>query len=134
MRTRISIAAFFILLTSCMGIDTSHPKEAYNYWAGRKPPRDIIVLNGKYWQSSHFTKEYILYLKIKPGENWWKEFIQLNNLKIDTVTKWTKPSDSPEWFQPTSNCLIYSSADRPNDSRYFIETLSGVCYIYEIQL
>jgi hypothetical protein len=133
MTARISILVTAILLASCMGIDTNQPKEAFNYWAGEKPPRDIIIVNGKYWQSSHWTKEYIVYLKLKPGKQWWKDYVVQNNLQIDSG-QWTSPSDCPDWFKPTQNCLIYKADDEDNGSRYFIDTLTGVCYIYEIRL
>lgn len=122
-----------ILLTSCSETRTDDPTESYRYWAGTKPTNDIEVLNGQYWQSAHWTREYILYLQIKTTDKWWDEFVKQNQLQIDDKD-WTKPSDSPDWFQPTGNIEVYKHADHFNDSRYVRNTATGECYIYEIQL
>ena len=81
---------------------TSDAKETFKYWAGTNPPADIELLNGQYWQSGHWTKEYIMYLKLKPSKTWWDDFVKQNSLTVDT-TKWSKPDDAPNWFEPTKN-------------------------------
>ncbi len=121
------------LMTSCSETKTTDAKEAYKYWSGENPTDDVDLLDGQYWQSPHWTKEYIMYLKLKPSKNWWDEFIKQNSLSVDT-TKWTKPSDSPQWFNPTYNSIQYGQTDFSQGSRYFRDTATGICYIYEIQL
>lgn len=122
------------LLVSCMEKKTTDANDAYKYWAGTNPPSDLQVINGQYWQSSHWTKEYILYLKFKPTDKWWNDFIKENHLPTDT-NKWTKPDDAPNWFQPTDSCVKYGFDDEfDQGSRYFRDTTTGVSYIYEIQL
>jgi hypothetical protein len=32
--------------------------------------KDINMINGKYWQSAHWSKEYELYAEIKSTEDW----------------------------------------------------------------
>lgn len=126
----ILLSIFFI---SCSEVRTSNPIESYRFWAGEDPTDDIEVLNGQYWQSAHWTKEYILYLKIKPTYTWWNEFVKQNHLQVDKE-KWTKPADSPNWFLPGNKFEVYKPSDDFNDSRYFWNNSTGDCYFYEIQL
>ncbi len=122
------------MLTSCVETNTSDPINAYKYWAGTDSPEDLRVLKGQYWQSAHWTKEYILYLELKPTDDWWDEFLKQNCKSVDT-DKWTKPRDAPTWFNPSSNSIRYGGCDDfDQGSRYIRDTLTGVCYIYEIQL
>ncbi|MFT3843884.1 MAG: hypothetical protein QM725_02435 [Lacibacter sp.] len=108
-------------------------QETYKYWTGANAPNDIELLNGQYWQSAHFTKEYIMFLKFKPSKKWWNEFTKQNNLITDT-TKWTNPSETPNWFLPTNKSLQFRQAGFSESSRYFCDTSTGICYIYEMQL
>lgn len=133
MRLLTTIVLFSLLLTSCSETRTDDPIASYKYWAGTEPTGDVEILNGQYWQSAHWTKEYILYLQIKPTDKWWDEFVKQNQLKVDNED-WVKSSDSPEWFQLTDNVEMYKHADDFNDSRYFRDKVTGQCYIYEIQL
>lgn len=117
-----------------MEVNTTDPTDAYKYWAGTKPPDNLKVLNGQYWQSAHWTREYIMYLKLKPTIEWWDEFLKQNYISVDT-DEWTKPSDAPTWFTLSDNSLRYRGGDDfDQGSRYFRDTLTGECYIYEIQL
>ena len=125
---------FLSIFISCTEINTSDPNDIYNYWFEENPPKDLDLLNGQYWQSAHWTKEYIMYLKLKPSKKWWDAFIEQNFLPIDSTT-WTKPTDAPNWFQPSINSIKYGFNDEfDQGSRYFRDTITGVCYIYEIQL
>ncbi len=129
----ITVLLNIFALTSCMEIKTSDVKDTYKYWAGTEAPSNLELLNGQYWQSSHFTKEYIMYLKFKPTKIWWDEFLKLNYIPADK-DEWTKPSDAPNWFQPSERSVRYGIKDDMDlGSRYFRDSLTGVCYIYEIQ-
>jgi hypothetical protein len=116
-----------------MEVNTTDPNDSFAYWAGQDPTDDIQVLNGQYWQSAHWTKEYILHLKFKSTEKWWSEFVKQNNL-IRVPNDWPKSSDFPDWFQPSSRSEIFVSPKDSNESRYFRDSATGICYIYEIQL
>jgi hypothetical protein len=117
-----------------METKTNDPAKVYEYWAGETPPRNIDLFKGQYRESSHWTKEYIMYLKFKPDYTWWKEFIRQNHISADNGN-WTVPDDAPHWFKPSKNSLRYGGGeDFDQGSRYFHDTLTGVCYIYEIQL
>jgi len=133
-----SKSIFFILvailtLSSCNEINTTDNEEAFENWIGAKSGSDVEVLQAKYWQSAHWTKEYIVYLKIKPSDEWWSQFVAQNGLMLDT-TQWFVPSDKPDWFTPPNTSKVYGFNEDYNNSRYFQDSLSGVWYIYEIQL
>jgi hypothetical protein len=131
-QTTLKILIVF-LATSCSEIRTDDPVKSYKHWAGVNPTGDIKLLKGKYWQSSHWTKEYILYLKFKPTDIWWAEFIKQNHLH-PTTQKWNEPSDLPKWFRHRDDFEMFSPTDDIYGSRYFRDKTTGECYIYEMQL
>lgn len=120
-------------MTSCSEIRTEDPIDSYKYWAGTKPPQNLEIIQAKYWQSAHWTKEYILYLKLMPTEEWWSELVKQNNLIKDTG-QWTVPTDSPEWFRLPDNVTLYRPENDFYQSRFFLDNQTGECYIYDIQL
>ncbi|WP_418602326.1 hypothetical protein [Hwangdonia sp.] len=126
------IFCLLTFLVSCFQVETTNPDKAYSYWAGAKPPKDIQLINGEYYQSPHFTLEYELFLEFKATEEWRQEFINYNDLKIDIQNEdWSRFTKLPEWFKPNGNYKVYSRNDEYDRSRYFIEPKSGICYIYE---
>lgn len=128
------LALTLLSLISCSEINTTNPKETYKYWSGNDSPSDFDLLNGQFWQSSHWTREYIMYLEFKPSEDWWNEFLKQNNIS-DDEGDWIMPTDAPTWFKPSENTVRFGgNNDFDQGSRYFKDTLTGVCYIYEIQL
>lgn len=129
----LSIFILIFTLIGCSEIKTNDANKAYKHWAGTYPPKDLNVLNGQYWESGHWTKEYIIFLKLKPTQEWWDKFLKQNDISVDKG-EWTIPSDAPDWFNPTKNTIRYDGRDHFNQSRYFRDTLTGVCFIFEIQL
>jgi len=109
-------------------------KTLSKYWIGTNPPADTEVFNGQYWRSAHFTLEYIVYLEFKPTEIWWNELLKQNNI-VEDKSEWRIPTDAPDWFKPSDRFVRYRiDRDFDQGSRYFRDKLTGVCYIYEIQL
>ena len=131
----ISIFLFLILLFQfgCIGKKTNDAVNAYKFWAGEKPPKEIQVVHGKYWQSSHWSKEYILYLELNASPLWRKEFIKQNNL-ILSKTEIILPSDAPSWFKPTGNFRVFVREGFSQGSVYYEDPVNGRMFIYEIQL
>lgn len=121
-----------ILLSSCLEKNTTDPVKAYKYWAGEKPGKDVQVIKAQYWESSHWTKEYEMYMELKTSPLWRSEFIRQNSLKRDTV--YTLPDDTPSWFKPGPSDRIWQPSGFSQGSVYFEDSLSGRLLIYEIQL
>jgi hypothetical protein len=124
----------FFLLTSCGEIRTTDAKETYEYWAGNEPNENIKILNGRYWQSSHWTKEYEVYLEIKTNSKWIREFIKQNKMKVKTSKEINLPDDAPDWFKPKIGLKVYEPRDFSQGSIYFADEKKGYIMFYEIQL
>jgi hypothetical protein len=133
-----------LLFTSCTEANDADNKkisetyitdvnDAYMRWSGTKPTADVHMEKAQYWQSSHFTNEYILYFKLKPDTKWWSQFTEQNSLEIKN-NEWIDSKDTPEWFTPSQNCIQHGPRDFDQGSRYFRDTLTEECFIYEVQL
>ena len=129
---------FLVLLSvvSCSEIKTDNVNEVYEYWSGTADSdSNVKLIQGEYWQSGHFTKEYIMYLEILPKKIWWNEFVKQNNLIIDTVKDKYLKEREPDWFKPSGNSIKYKTdSGFDQGSRYYIEPKTGICFFYEIQL
>ena len=121
-----------ISLVSCTEKNTNDPIATYKLWAG-EAPKDVQVINGKYWQSSHWTKEYIMYLELKASPLWMNEFIKQNNL-VESKERMAIPFDAPVWFKPNDSFKSLKQSEYGQGSAYFEDTLNGKMFIYEIQL
>ncbi|CAA6824281.1 MAG: Unknown protein [uncultured Aureispira sp.] len=106
-------------------------EETFQYWAGAAPWEGIEVLNGQYWSSAHWSKEYILYMEVNVPVKMALDFIKDNRLKI-TADEVKFPEDAPDWFQPLSSFKEYEAGSQ--GSKYFINTATGHMFIYEVQL
>ncbi len=129
----ICIFSFAIILTGCWDRKTMDPDEVYKYWTGEKPGAGVKLLRGQYWQSAHWTKEYIMYLELTVPNDWWEGFRTQNKLSL-TKANWDVPSDAPTWFKPPHPYQMWKLPDEYQQSRYFKDSLSDTLFIYEIQL
>jgi len=109
-------------------LTSTNPIETYKYWADTEVPENTKVLNGQYWSSIHFTKEYILYMEIKAP--WFADFIRYNSLKKSNKNL-KIPSDAPKWFSPKDSINLWTGEQ---GSLYFIDTINGHMFMYEKQL
>ena len=136
MRISISILLTCIFWVGCTEVNTDDPQESFKYWSGQKPSKDIHVINGKYWQSAHWSLEYKVYLEIAENKNWWRKFKKDNNLIIDSIEInendfWEKP----QWFNPPKKSIKYKeNSDFDQGTRYFEGSISKKIFVYEIQL
>ncbi len=124
------------LVTSCKEINTTNPEKAYQFWIKSNPNDKLNIIRGQYWQSSHWSLEYKLYLEISENVNWWRKFKEDNNLIIDSTEInendfWEKP----HWFNPPKKSIKYKeNSEFDQGTRYFEDTLNNKIFIYEIQL
>lgn len=123
------------LLTSCSEKTSTNPNEVYQVWSGIKPTDEIKVINGKYWESAHWSREYILFLELETDGNFWNKFKNQNNLIIDTTKINYSISEKPDWFNPSKKSIKYKINDKfDQGSRYYQDSTSNKIFIYEIQL
>lgn len=135
MKNYLLFVVISCLFISCSERKTTNPDEVYELWIGEKPTGNINPINGNYWQSAHFTNEYILFLEIEANSKFWEVFIKQHNLIIDTFDNDFLISDKPDWFNPPKNAIKYKINDSfDQGSRYFQDTVNNKIYIYEIQL
>jgi hypothetical protein len=122
-----------IFFDSCTEKKTDDPIETYKLWSGEYPQKNIEIIHGRYWQSAHWTKEYIMYMElIAPGQ-WRAQFVQQNKL-VETSTRPAIPSDAPTWFTPGRNLRTFAPTENIQGSIICEDTLTGKMFIYEIQL
>ncbi len=135
MRTILLYLVGIFLLTSCSEKTSTNPNEVYQLWSGIQPNKEVKVINGKYWESAHWTKEYIMFLELETEPQFWTNFKEQNNLIIDTVQNDYSISDKPEWFKPSKSSKKYKINDNIDQgSRYYQDSINSKIYIYEIQL
>src|SRR5687767_3105717 len=82
------LSIILILMTGCDEIKTSEPEEVYFHWTNGASPDGLELLDGEYWQSAHWTKEYVMYLKLKPSKEWWRKYKEINGFeghRIDEI-------------------------------------------------
>ena len=123
----------FLSFISCTEIKTENPKTAFEYWSGEKPEENLNIIFAEYWRSAHWSYEYTFCMKFKPTEKWWNEFIKSNNLIKDMETT-SRFENAPKFFNPSKSSIQFRPKEKLNDSRYYRDIVTGICYIYEIQL
>jgi hypothetical protein len=135
-------AALF-LTAGCSEVRTSDPEEVYARWSNGRKPDGLELLEGEYWQSAHWSKEYVMYLKAKASKEWWAQYKQINGFeghRIDEVDvskseifRIDNPGwlEKPDWFKPDLRSEVYGQF---GGSKYFWDAQDEIIFIYEIQL
>jgi len=135
---KLKLVALFCvcsILFSCREKRSSNPIEVYKYWAGSKPENGVKVIHGKYWESSHWSKEYIMYLEIEASAKWRSDFISQNHLVQIWISEIPPPGpDVPEWFKPDDRFKIWTTPGMNQGSIYFEDSLSNRMFLHEVQL
>jgi len=121
------------LTVSCFEKNSNEANEVFELWSGNEP-KNVNVKNGKYWRSSHFTLEYIVYLDFQTSKDWIEKFKKENRLEIQKSKTLNLPSDAPSWFVPKSGFTCYSQKGFNQGSLYFFNEETGEVLLYEIQL
>ncbi|WP_310558674.1 hypothetical protein [Flavobacterium sp.] len=134
LKTILGFLFLGIAIISCSEKNSENPEEVFFLWSGTKPTNEVKLINGKYWQSAHFSNEYKMYLELNATNNWTSEFIKQNNLKLLTSTSLDIPNDAPAWFKVKSGFKIFVPSEFSRGSLYFVDEKTGNMLIYEIQL
>ncbi len=100
--------------------------ETYRYWAGQDPDEGMQVLNGEYWASAHWTKEYSLYMELKFPRA--KDFVMGRNFK--RLEQWVEMTGAPDWFTPPKHFEVWEGS---LGSRYYLDPKKGHLYMFERQ-
>jgi hypothetical protein len=124
---------FLTLLSGCAEQTTENAIQAYTLWAKEPPPKEVQLIHGRYWQSSHWTNEYVMYLELKASKSWRNEYIIQNNL-FEANDLVEIPDDAPVWFRPDKKYRTFKPKVYQQGSASYIDTVSGKVFIYEVQL
>ncbi len=100
--------------------------ETYRYWTGQDPDEDMRVLNGEYWASAHWSKEYTMYLELRFPRA--KDFVMGNNLT--RIKEQRQIAGAPDWFTPPAKYEVWEGQ---LGSLYFLHPKGGHIYIFERQ-
>jgi len=131
MRKNILIGLLGLLfLSACSEIKTNDAQKAYLNWTNEAPPKEVKVIDGKYWQSGHWTREYEVFLHLKVSREWSYEYVKQNGLRSDS-SMWVETKETPIWFKPSTRLKHYSAG---NTSQYFWDSAGNECYLHELQL
>jgi len=136
----LSIFLLSVLMISC-GIETESKEQIFYLWTNSEPPKDVKTINGKYWESGHWSKEYEIYIHLKPSEIWWNNFKKINELDLnkiefsEEINLKLKPGFKKilviaNWFKPNKNSIIYQKGE----SEYYWNEQTQDLFIHEIQL
>lgn len=98
--------------------------ETYRYWAGQDPDADMQVLNGEYWASAHWSREYSLYMELKFPRG--KDFVMGQGFK--RAEQWHERAGAPDWFKPPEH---YELWEGEQGSLYYIHPKKGHLYMFE---
>lgn len=118
---------------SCSEKRSDVANECYKLWAGERVPKEVKAINGLYWESSHWSKEFIVFLEIIASKEWRKQFIEQNKMILATDL-WIRPDDIPDWFKPSDSFRQWILSNDKQGSRCFEDSVSGKVFIYQIQL
>jgi len=133
MKNALIILFVIMLLISCSEKRSDVASECYELWSGQSVPKEIKVIHGTYWESAHWSKEYIMFLELTASKEWRRRFVQQNKM-ILTDDEWVKPNGIPAWFSPSDSCRQWILPDDKTGSRCFEDSVSGKIFIYQIQL
>lgn len=127
------------IVDSC-GIETDNKDQIFYLWTNGELPKDIKTINGKYWESGHFTKEYEVYIHLKSTDKWWENFKKINQLDAHKASfseeiqsklnpEFKRVLQIPKWFKPDRNSVIYQKGE----SEFYWDSKTKDLYIHEIQ-
>jgi hypothetical protein len=131
----LSLCFLSITLFSCREKQTNIPDQVFKYWSGSEPPNGVRVLNGKYWESAHWSKEYVMYMELVASSEWRSAFISQNHLlQIKKADMQTSDAGTPNWFKPSNRCTIWIPSGFNQGSIYFDDSVNNRMFLHEVQL
>lgn len=118
-------------LSGCMEKTSDQGDEIYELWSGVKPSSDVKIIHGKYRESAHWSKEYVMFIEMKASKEWVEAFVKQNNLKLDTAEY--DLSNVPDWFTPAKGFFTFRPENDAGGSRYYFNLKEDRVFIYEVQ-
>jgi len=95
---------------------------------------DVHVVQGRYWESPHWSKEFELYIEIYAPKDWRERLIKGNNLQRAKEQR-EAPADAPGWFRPDGKMeLLMAKPGSAADIELYMDTTSGHLLLHAVQL
>lgn len=95
---------------------------------------DVHVVQGRYWESPHFFKEFELYLEIYAPRKWSDALIQENHLQPGSE-KMGVSADTPGWFKPERKMeLFIDDPANPQGVELYRDPTNGRLLLHVLQL
>jgi hypothetical protein len=94
-------------VSGCGGDFVDHPS-TYSWVFRTNPPPEIQVTRSTFWQSSHFTYEYSVFMELTNATRWAEEFrasagLVATNLPSDWEASHVAGDEAPAWFMPKTS-------------------------------
>ena len=101
-------------------------------------PKDLSMVHSYYWESNHFTHEYIYFFEVKASNQWVDEFLKKRKVVQVSPEKARRfeilYDETPDWFVPGS-VGNYNVWDRPGYyGSIWINKTNGHLYFYGVQV
>ena len=116
------------------------PKNWYRAF-GEEQPSEVTVIHSKYWNSAHWTEEYMYFFEVRATPEWRDAFLRRRELQpvppseVRSFRSPDPPSDiTPDWFAPDP-VTDYDVWDRAGyHGSVFINKINGHIHFYGVQL
>ncbi|WP_460218005.1 hypothetical protein [Psychroserpens sp. MEBiC05023] len=122
---------------SCGSGTFENDPDTWNKVFGEDPPKEIKIIDSRFWKSAHWSYEFELHVKFETSESFLNSYF-IEHYKFE-ITKDPKldlnfDDEKPEWFVPKSNenYDIYESSI--NNMVLFKEHNSNIIYLYALQV
>lgn len=98
-------------------------------------PKEVEIINSKFWKSTHWSYEYELFMKFKSNNRFVKNyFIDNFNLTKSQFSVSLNMSEVPNWF-PIKDLNNYDIwINKTNYMKLYIDKKSNLFYIHCLQL
>ncbi len=114
------------------------PKNWYRAFR-EEPPAEVTVIHSKYWNSAHFTEEYIYFFEVRATPEWRDAFLRRREVEpVPPSEVWSfhpPPTElTPDWFapDPVTDYDVWDHAGYHGS--VFINKTNGHIHFYGVKL
>lgn len=126
----------FLITLSCGSGTFINDPETWNKVFGEDIPKEIEVVNSRFWKSAHWSYEFELFAKIKSDKKFISEyFIDHYNLESNNVYSTLFLEDIPNWFIKKNAIKDFDVwQGGPNSITLYLHKKEDIAYIHILQL
>ena len=133
------LIVIILSISSCGSGTYNDDPETWNKVFGEDIPKEITVINSRFWKSAHFTFEFELYAKFETS----RDFVEAYFIEHYKMVKTERPKldihfadAKPEWFVNKSfdTYDIYENEEHAAIMVLFCDTNSNTFYLHALQV